>query len=144
MRDLRPLTRSQWQLAAGLAILIWCACSPVRPTPLDFSGDWAGTTSQDRPITFTVSKDLRITAVAIDYAFSTCSGTVTMSPNAALANTSATAAALAVNAPNGVNGPSRTTVNFLFPSPTTANGTAQFVDYPACGNSNTTWTATKR
>jgi len=144
MRDLRPLTRSQWQLAAGLAILIWCACSPVRPAPLDFSGSWSGTTSQGRPIAFSVSPDLRITTLSIDYAFSTCSGTVTMSPSAALANPNGTASAVAVNAPNGLNGPSRTSVNFLFPSPTSASGTAQFFDYPDCGNSNATWTATKR
>jgi hypothetical protein len=140
----RPLTRAEWQIAGGLAILIWCACSPVRPAPLDFSGDWAGTTSQGRPIAFTVSADLRVTTLSIDYAFDTCSGTVTMSPNAPLANPNGAASAVAISAPNGLSGPSRTSVNFLFSSPTHANGTAQFFDYPACGNSNATWTANKR
>jgi hypothetical protein len=144
MQPWRPLTRAEWQFAAGMAILIWCACSPVRPKPLDFSGAWAGTTSQGRPITFTVSSDQRISALAVDYAFGSCSGSVTVSPDAALANTNGAASAVVVHAPNGISGPSRTVVNFLFPSPTHANGTLTFVDYPTCGNSSATWTADKR
>jgi hypothetical protein len=144
MRSWRPLTRAEWQIAAGLAILIWCACSPVRPAPLDFSGEWSGTTAQGRPIAFSISPDLRITALSIDFAFATCSGTVTMTPNAPLANPNGTASALAISTPNGLNGPGRTTVNFLFPSPSSANGMAQFFDYPDCGNGSATWTASKR
>jgi hypothetical protein len=140
----RPLTRLEWQFAAGLAILIWCACSPARPTPLDFSGHWAGTTSQNRPITFTVSADLHVTAVTVGYDFAGCSGTVTMTPNVPLLNTSGTADAVVTYAPNGPTGPSRTTVRFFFPSTTSANGTVEFADYPGCGNTSTRWTADKR
>jgi hypothetical protein len=144
MRSWRPLTSAQWQFVAGMAILIWCACAPSRPTPLNFSGDWAGTTSQGRPITFTVSSDLRITTMTVDFAFAGCAGSVTVAPNTALTNTNGTAAALVVYTPNGSTGPSRAVVNFLFPSITSANGTAQFFDYPTCGSSNATWTASKR
>ena len=139
----RPLTRREWQFAAGMAILIWCACAPTpRPTPLNFNGDWSGTTSQGRPIRFTVA-DLRVTAVTVDYAFSGCTGTVTIAASAPLQNPSGTASAVVTNIPNGPTGPSRTVVNFLFPSIASANGTVQFADYPGCGGTNATWTAAK-
>jgi len=144
MTSRRRLTSSQWRFVGGMAILIGCACAPVRPAPLDFSGSWAGTTSQGRPITFTVSSELRVTALSLDYAFGTCSGSLKVSPNAALQNPNGTAAALVTDTPNGLSGPNRTIVNFLFPSPSTANGTAQFLEFPTCGSTNATWTATKR
>ena len=140
----RPLTRAEWQFAGGIAVLIGCACAPSRPTPLNFSGEWAGTTSQSRPIAFSVSPDLRITAVTVDYSFNGCSGSLTIPSNAALANTSGTADAVVSYAPNGPTGLSRTTVHFLFPSITSANGTVEFSDYSTCGSSNATWTANTR
>ena len=140
----RRLIRLEWQFAAGMAILLWCACAPpVRPTPLDFSGTWSGTTSQGRPIGFTVSSDLRITAVTVDYAFGGCSGTLTIPTSASLLNTTGTASAVIAWTPNGPTGLSRTTVHFLFPSTTSANGTVDFQDYSTCGSSTATWTATK-
>ena len=142
-RRWRPLTRLEWQFAAGLAILIWCACSPPRPTPLNFSGAWQGTTSQGRPIAFTVSADLRITNVTLDYAFAGCSGRLTIPADVPLLNTSATAAAVVMYTPNGPAGPSRTTVRFLFPTIASANGTVEFVDYSTCGSTSANWTATK-
>lgn len=139
----RSLTRLEWQFAAGMAILIWCACAPAsRPTPLNFNGDWAGTTSQGRAIRFSVV-DLRITAVTVEYAFSGCTGSVTAPASAPLQNPSGTASAVVTNAPNGPSGPSRTVVNFLFPSIASANGTVQFSDFPGCGSANATWTASK-
>src|SRR5262245_47893289 len=117
MRFARRLTKAEWQLVGGMAALIGCACTPARPSPLDFSGSWAGTTSQGRPITFTVSSDLKVTALSLDYAFGACTGSVTLSPNAALLNTNGTASALATDTPFGLSGPNRTIVNFLFPSP---------------------------
>jgi hypothetical protein len=144
MRLTRRLTKTEWQLAGGLAVLVGCACAPSRPTPLDFSGEWAGTTSQARPIAFTVSPDLRITAVTVDYSFNGCAGSLTIPSNVALLNTAATADAVVSYAPNGPTGPSRTTVHFLFPSIASASGTLEFMDYSTCGSSNATWTANKR
>jgi len=137
----RPLTRREWQFAAGMAILIWCACSPARPTPLNFNGDWSGTTSQGRPIRFSV-QDVRVIAVTVEYAFGGCAGSLTIPADAILQNTSGTADAVVTYTPNGPAG-ARTTVNFLFTSPTSAHGTAQFTNYPTCGDSNVTWTANK-
>ena len=74
-RSLRPLTRLEWQFAAGMAILIWCACAPPRPTALNFNGDWDGTTSQGRAIRFSV-QDLRIIGVTVEYSFGSCTGSV--------------------------------------------------------------------
>lgn len=140
----RPLTKAEWQFVGGLAVLIGCACAPSRPTPLDFSGSWAGTTSQGRPITYTVSPDLRITALTVEYAFGNCLGDFTLSPNVALLNTSGTAAAVVNYPPSGPATQGRASVNFLFRSITSADGTLQFVAFPTCGNANATWTATKR
>jgi hypothetical protein len=144
MRLKRKLTKAEWQFTGGMAILIGCACAPARPTPLDFSGEWAGTTSQSRPIAFTVSPNLAVTAVKIDYSFGGCSGSVSLSPSAALTNTSGTAAALVGYAPNGPTGPNRAVVRFLFPTVATANGSVEFMDYAGCGSSTATWTASKR
>ena len=140
----RPLTRVQWQLAAGLAILIWCACAPPRPTPLDFSGEWAGTTSQGRPIAFTVSQDLRITGVTLEYAFASCSDTLRIPANAPLLNTSGTATAIVTHPPGGPAGPVAADVRFLFPSITSANGAIVLAAVPGCGGATATWTAGKR
>jgi hypothetical protein len=139
----RPLTRYEWQFAAGAAILIWCACSPPRPTPIDFSGEWAGTTSQGRRITFTVSGDLRVTGVTIEFTFASCAGTLPIPANAVLLNPSGAATAVVTYAPNGAAG-ARTTINFLFPSMTRATGTVQFDDFATCGSANATWTADKQ
>ena len=143
-RSLRPLTRLEWQFVAGMAILIWCACAPPRPTPLDFSGSWTGTTSQGRPIAFTVSRDLAITGLTLEYAFGTCSGSVAIPANVPLLNTTATAAANVVYTPNGPSGPDRINTFFTFTSTTNANGTVLFADFAGCSNTTATWTATKR
>lgn len=140
----RPLTRLEGQFAAGLAILIWCACAPARPTPLNFSGDWSGTTSQNQPISFTVSGDLHVTTITLGYSFAGCAGTLTIPADTALLNTSGTAAAVVTYTPQGATGPSRTTVHFLFPSIASANGTIDFADYSTCGSATASWTANKR
>jgi hypothetical protein len=145
MQLARALTRAEWQFAGGIAILIGCACAPSpRPTPLNFSGDWAATTSQGRRMTFTVSPDLSITALTIEYSFGGCSGSLSFSPNVPLTNTPGTAVALVTYAPNGPSGPGRAVVNFVFPSVISANGTVQFAAFPDCGSSSATWEAVKR
>src|SRR5262245_10418737 len=132
-RSLRPLTRLEWQLAAGMAILIWCACAPPpRPTPLDFSGSWTGTTSQGRPIAFTVSRDLVITGLTLEYAFGGCSDSVKIPASVPLLNTTGSAAANVVYTPNGPSGPDRINTFFTFTSTTYANGTVAFADFAGC------------
>ena len=147
---LRRLTPAQWRFYGGMAILIGCACAPAtsgptpRPTPLNYSGNWSGRTAQGGAITFTISSDQRITALAVDFNFAGCSGTVTIAPNSIVFTTAGFADALVVNTPNGPSGPSRTVTQLSFPTAATANGTLDFIDFPTCGTSTTTWTASKR
>ena len=139
-------TKAEYQFAAGMAILIGCACAPApaRPTPLDFSGEWTGSTSQARRIAFTVTPDLRITGIALDFSFNGCAGSLSLPADVALLNTTGTAAAAFTHAPNGPTGPDRTSIHFLFPSIASANGTIDFNDYAGCGSTTATFNASKR
>jgi len=143
----RPLTRPEWRLVAGLAILIWCACAPPPPPrrlapPKNFSGKWTGRTSQGGAIAFTVSAN-QITALTVDYACAGGSGSLTLPAGVSLLNTSGRAAATVAFSSTGPAGPTRIVVRFLFQSARSANGTVEFRNDPACGSSDTTWTATK-
>jgi hypothetical protein len=53
--------------------------APVAPTPSGLRGDWIGTTDQGQQITLSISSDLRITSMTIDYLFPDCSGSLTFS-----------------------------------------------------------------
>ena len=64
---------------ALVACVVLGACHGDRATPTQpgapgFSGEWAGTTFQGQPISFTVSAAERVTAISVGYAFSGCSG----------------------------------------------------------------------
>src|SRR6267142_4658669 len=65
-----------------------CQSSPPMPSPgaaPGYDGQWSGTTSQGRPITFAVSSDQKVTAITVGYNFNGCSGSKTFS-NLALDN----------------------------------------------------------
>lgn len=142
----RPLTRSEWQLVTGLAILIWCACAPPPPPrlapPKKFSGQWTGRTSQGGAIAFTVTAN-RITALRFDYACAGGSGDLTLPAGVPLLSTPGTTFATVAFSSNGPPGPTRIIVRFSFPSARNANGTVEFTNDGACGNSRATWTATR-
>jgi|SRR5215471_6624760 len=143
----RPLTRAEFRLVSGLAILIWCACAPPPPppriAPRSFSGTWIGTTSQGRSIAFTVSRDQRITTVKFDYAFGGCLGSLTIPAGAPLLNTPGRAAATVTFPPDGQPGSFLVVVRFLFLSSGNANGTIEFTNDPVCGSGSATWTAAR-
>jgi hypothetical protein len=142
----RRLTRPEGRVAAGLAILIWCACAPPPPprlAPRNFSGTWTGTTSQGRAISFTVSRNLRITGLTLGYAYGGCSGSLTIPADVPLLNTPRWASAIVAHSSNEPSGPRRVVVRFVLPAPGNANGTVEFRDDPACGSSEATWTATR-
>ena len=62
------------------AVLSGCGSSvPTTPTESRFTGAWAGTTFQGRPIAFTVSAEQRITSITVDYAMNGCTGSKTLS-----------------------------------------------------------------
>src|SRR6195256_1226970 len=55
--------------------------NPTTPggDPARYDGQWKGTTSQGRPITFTVSSAQKVTAITVGYNFNGCSGSNTFS-----------------------------------------------------------------
>jgi hypothetical protein len=126
--------------------------TPTTPTPPGserYDGEWSGTTSQGRPITFTVSADQRVTAIAAGYSFNGCSGTNTFSNlNLAIGtppNPAAPASAPGFGFGSGPpDGPNFTQISGSFGSTTAANGTITFLGFAGCGNSVGIWTAAKR
>jgi hypothetical protein len=141
----------------GFAAALWCvlmtACgssSPTAPSSHGYDGQWSGTTSQGRPITFVVSPAQKVTAITVGYSFNGCSGVNTFSNlNLDIGNPPN---------PNGVpslgpgfgygsgppDGPNYTQVLGSFSANTTATGSVIFLGYPGCGNVAGIWTATKR
>ena len=106
-------------------------------------------------MTFTVSSDQKVTAIAVGYSFNGCSGTQTFS-NLNL-DTAPMVTCIPGPCPDSVSsyrafgysarspdGPS-TSVNGLFPSTTRAEGQVTFRDYPGCGTAvGVGWAATRR
>ena len=123
--------------------------SPSTGGSARYDGEWSGTTSQGRPITFKVSSDQKVTAISVGYNFNGCSGQNTF------ANLN-----LAIGTPPNPGSPSLgpgfgfgsgppdaanyTQVLGNFTAPTTATGSVVFAAFAGCGNSGGIWTATKR
>jgi hypothetical protein len=142
----RSLTRSEWRLVAGFAILIWCACGPPPPpkiTPGSFAGSWTGRTSQGLMISFTVSARQRIKGLSLVYRCGGGSGSLTIPADVPLLTTSAGKAATLTYSSDGLSGPYRIVVRFLFGSARVANGTVEFTNEMVCGTRDVTWTATR-
>ena len=110
----------------GLGVLVMAlvasasACGTTSPRPVGYSGEWSGTTAQGRPLA-----DVRCIpgpctpAVSSYRAFGYSSGSF-------------------------IDGPS-TSVNGLFLSARTAQGTVNFNNFPGCGAAvGVGWTATRR
>src|SRR2546425_7406584 len=66
-------------LAVGLPSA--CSGNPTRPSAQSpgLPGEWAGTTFQNRPISFTISAGSKLTAISIGYQIDSCSGIETFS-----------------------------------------------------------------
>jgi len=112
-----------------------------------YQGEWSGTTTQNRPISFTVSSDQKVTALTVGYNFGGCSGTSTLSnlsldigfrqslvgtqlvPGFAFSSSSP-------DQPNQIVGE--------FSSNTMATGNLIFVNFQGCGSAFDVWTANKR
>ena len=125
------------------------ANNPTTPggDPARYDGQWKGTTSQARPITFTVSSAQKVTAITVGYSFNGCSGVNTFSNlNLDIGVTPNPATSLGPGfgfgsgPPDGAN---YTQVYGSFRSNTTASGTVIFGGYPGCGNAGGIWTATR-
>jgi len=140
-------------LAIPLCVLMSaCDKSPTTSSsggPARYDGEWSGTTSQGRPITFTVSADQKVTALTVGYNFNGCSGANTFSNlNLDIGNPpSPTAPSLGPSfgygsgPPDGAN---FTQVLGSFTSSTTATGSVVFGAYAGCGTAFGAWNASKR
>jgi hypothetical protein len=138
-------------LIAGLSA--GCSYSPMGPGALDYAGEWSGTTSQGRPISFTISSKARVTAISVAYDFGGCSGVKTFT-GLDVAIRTAPAGVLppeleqyaGFNFRDGAQGAANATqVVGALKSETTATGAASFENYAGCTNTfeGVTWNATK-
>jgi hypothetical protein len=149
---------ARWIPAGALYAFLAAACgsnSPSGPSSTSYRGEWAGTTSQGSPISFSISPDEKVTSITVGYNFNGCSGSQTFSnlsldiaPNVMCIPGPCSADVLSYRAfgfaTGSLQGPS-TSVTGLFPSLTTAQGVAGFREYPGCGTaSSVPWTAIRR
>ena len=126
------------------------------PAAAGHAGQWSGTTSQGATIAFVVSADEMVTTLTVGHAFNGCSASETFSnltlptaPNVTCIPgpcdpSLASYRAFNYSSRGPIEGPS-TTVNGLFMSSTSAQGSAGFRDFPGCGSAiGVAWTATRR
>jgi hypothetical protein len=150
-------------LCLSVALILQSACvRPPLPSTmpmLGFSslsvGEWEGTTSQGKPITFTVSPDEKVTSIIVGYGFNECSGTreffelsvptapdVTCMPGPC---SPTLASYRSFGFSDGkVAGEPYTQVNGVFLPRNQAKGQVIFRDFPNCGSATVQWTATRR
>jgi hypothetical protein len=123
---------------------------PTTPSPeARYDGQWNGTTSQGKPIAFTVGTEQKVTAITVGYGFSGCSGEKTFSglnldigfPPGPARVTIGPGFGYGSGPPDG---PNYTQVYGSFTSTTTATGSVVFGAYSGCGNAGAIWTAAKR
>jgi hypothetical protein len=150
-----PINRSPRTSKGLMAALAMCAAvsacggstggagSPLPPTPSGLAGEWSGTTDQGRQITFSVSPDQRVTAIAFDYIFPDCSGAVTLSNENIFPFTGLPTPGFAFgksleSGPSGVDGKA-----FLMPDNSLRGGIA-FYESRTCKGGATQFAATRR
>jgi len=139
----------------GLAAGVSGCSSSTMPTPPStgvpprYDGEWSGTTSQGRPISFTVSADQKVTAITVGYSFNSCSGTKTF-PGLSLdignpPNPGSPSGGPGFGYGSGPpDAPNYTQVYGTFASSTAVSGSVVFGDYTNCGNAIGIWSATRK
>lgn len=149
-------TRGPIVLVSALcALMSACGGSGRSPTPPSspalprHDGQWSGTTSQGRPITFTVSLDQKVTAISVGYSFNGCVGSSSFSDlNVSIVNISPTPPAGPDDYGFGYSSGQNQELNYtlitaFFNAKTTATGTVIFSGYAGCGNAAVIWSATR-
>ena len=138
--------------------VVWCvlmsACgnsdsSPTTPSSAGYDGQWSGTTSQGKPITFTVAPEQKVTAITVGYGFNGCSGEKAFSGLNLDIGFPPVPSPLTIGPGFGYGSgppdkPNYTQVYGSFTSTTRATGSVVFGDYSGCGNGGAIWTASKR
>jgi hypothetical protein len=135
---------------AGAILMSACHKSPTAPGgSASYEGQWSGTTSQGRPIAFTVSSAQKVTAISIGYSFNGCAGTNTFSnlnldignpPNPGSPSLGPSFG-YGSGPPDGAN---YTQILGSFGSTTAATGSMTFGAYSGCGTAIGIWTAARR
>jgi hypothetical protein len=122
-------------LAAGMLWLDACGGAPnptvfdpAAPSASGYAGEWSGTTFQQQPISFTVSRDQKVTAVSVGYVFSGCSGVETL-PGPDVAVTSSFMQ-FGSTLPDGRG----IMITIVFVSGRAASGGVVFYGPPSCGS----------
>jgi hypothetical protein len=153
----------QGWLCLSVALVLLSACvRPMLPSAAPMLarsslsvGEWEGTTSQGKPITFIVSPDEKVTSIILGYEFNDCSGTreffelqVPTAPDLTCMPGPCPRTAMSYRAfgfaDGKVAGEPYTQVNGVFLPRNQARGQAIFRDYPNCGTATVEWTATRR
>jgi hypothetical protein len=137
--------------ALPLCALLACGGGPTTPSSGDTTnrdGQWSGTTSQGRPISFTVAGD-KVTAITIGYNFGGCSGTSTFANLSLDIGTSPFPGAPNIGPGFGFGSgnpelPNYTQVYGNFSTTTAAGGSMVFANFAGCGNAVGIWNAAKR
>jgi uncharacterized protein YceK len=122
------------------ASLLLGACSgsssPLAPTPglpggVVRAGEWSGRTSQQQPISFTVSSDRQVTAFSVGYVFSGCSGVESLSGRSHAATFPVTQFGLSLPDGRGMM------VTIVFLPDGAVSGGVVFYGPPSCGSTGT-------
>jgi hypothetical protein len=147
----------------SMALILQSACVrpmlPLAAPMLGLSsmsvGEWEGTTTQGKPISFTVSRDEKLTSLIVGYEFNGCSGTreffqlkVPTAPDLTCipgpcSYTAATYRGFGFSDGQLAGEPS-TQINGVFLPRNQAKGQAVFRNFPNCGSATVQWTATRR
>ncbi len=155
-------TGASW-LCLSVALILQCACvRPMLPSTVPMPGasslsigEWEGTTSQGKPIAFTVSQDEKVTSITLGYGFNDCSGSreflklnIPTAPDLTCIPGPCPRTAVSYRAfgfsDGTVAGGPYTQVNGVFLPRNQARGQAIFSGYPDCGSATVEWTATRR
>jgi hypothetical protein len=142
--------------AFGLVAIATCAIvscnhstsSLTTPSTTGYAGEWSGTTSQNQPLSFSVSADQQVTSVTVGWAFNGCSAIGTSSAKSFPITNPQPPGPPPWNNPGFVYGGqgqdgSVWAVTGAFTSTQTATGNVEVVAVPNCGNTIATWNATR-
>lgn len=143
---------AKWGLAIAICVSLAAAiaCDAMRPSPpaANLSGEWIGSVgpSGDTPMSFTVSREQRVTSLTIEHTLDRCKVT------AAFTNLQLTIETHYFGSRSELPGfflgsappPNMIEVRGEFRTKTHANGSVSFVNYGGCGSGATTWRALRR
>jgi hypothetical protein len=147
---------SMLRRALGLVVIAMCviaacnqsASSPTTPSTVGYAGEWSGATSQNQPISFSVSADQQVTSLSVGWAFNGCSAIGTSSAKSFPITNPQPPGPPPWDNPGFVYGGqgqdgSVWAVTGAFTSTQTATGNVEVVGVPNCGNTIATWNATR-